>query len=307
MKGSKERLTGAKKAKRSWVEVASLFRKGLEESGGSGGAAFQRETATNSGYTVGMLKRFVVALNFIESLPERTKPKPTVVEASFTAIELIERINRRNPAKAREILGTLGQPGTRVSAIRKELKNLRDEVPLEFNPHPARRMTLVSAPVPRSYAASARRMREEITYEKVEALLPKLSGPIVVFHRPLGVAVAPVRTDAIAWLDENYETADGFEFIYAPSSMTETLFSDQLNRAVVAATFFRRYFLVFTADSDSRFPRRAIDILKLLEAGTIGVVELAAKDPRPLKPKDEPPVPDRRGMLKKICPQGRWA
>ena len=42
------------------------------------------------------------------------------------------------------------------------------------------------APIPaqRSFAASARRVREETTYETVEGLLPKLSGPIVLFHRP---------------------------------------------------------------------------------------------------------------------------
>ena len=306
MNATARSIAAKKRTKKSWVEVASMFRKGVE-AGGPAPGSFQREAVAATGYSAGMLKRFAVALTFIESLPERIRPKPNVVEASFTALELIERINRRDPGKARELLGKLGQPGMRVSTIRKELKEVREAKPVEYPPDTTRRVMLFSAPVPRSYAASARRMREEITYERVQNLLPKLSGPIVLFHRPLGVAAAPVRSDAIAWLDENYETADGFEFLYASSAMTETLFSDMLNRAVVAATFFRRYFLVFTDDSDPIFPNRAVHILKLLRASTIGVVALAAKDPRLLKPKDEAPVPDRRELLKTICPKGRWA
>ena len=280
MKEAKERPAAAR---RSWVEVASLFRKKLEE-GGFAWPESQQTFAMTWGLSVGMPKRFAVALAFVESLPERSRPKPNVVESSFTAIELIERINRRDPRKARELLGKLGQPGMRISAIRQELKNVLGGIPLERTSRrgvpvstPSSRVLAAPIPAQRSFAASARRVREETTYEKVEGLLPKLSGPIVLFHRPLGVAAAPMRCDAIAWADDHYETADGFEFLYAPTLMSETQFSDQLNRAVVAATFFRRYFLVFSADSDPEFARRAVHLLGLLRASTVGVVALAEK------------------------------
>ena len=295
---------------RPWVEIASLYRKKFDEGAFLDPNALQ-EFAMRWVLSVGMPKRYAVALAFIESLPERSRPKPNVVDSSFTAIELIELINRRDPRKARELVSKLGQPGTRVSAIRRELKNVLGATPLERRrpPGPTASSLANAVPIPasRSYAASARRVREETTYEKIERLLPKLSGPIVLFHRPIGVATAPMRTDAIAWLDDHYGEADGFEFLYASASMTETLFSDMLNRVVVAATFFRRYFLVFTPDSDHILEQRAVQLLGLLRANTVGVVAFGAKDPQLLKPKDEAPVPDRRELLKTLCPKGRWA
>ena len=104
-------------------------------------------------------------------------------------------------------------------------------------------------------------------------------------------------------------TADGFEFLYAPTLMSETQFSDQLNRlgrgrcVCLAATFSFSVLIVIP----NSLGGLSIHRLGLLRASTVGVVALAEKEPRLLKPKDEAPMPDRRELLKTICPKGRWA
>jgi hypothetical protein len=308
-----EQLSGAKKAHMSWMDVGAIFQK-ISLHAGPNRARMEQDAAAASGYSVGVLKRFVVALNFVESpyLPEMEKPKRQVLESSFTAIELIERISRQNPTRATELMGQLGRRGTRVEVIRDELAAMRGGY--QGSAIPYIRTTPPVSPIvqpvgnARAHSASARRNREEITFEGVENLLPQLSGKFHEFHRPIGVPIAPLRCDAIAWLDKRMEAADGFEFLYAPSSMTEVLFSDQLCRAFVASSFFRRHFIVFTEDSDSKFPERAVQILKVLQMDSLGVIALAEREPVRLMPKARSKdSPDRRALLSLLCPRGRWA
>ena len=313
MKSLIEQLSGAKKARMSWMEVGAIFKK-ISLEAGPNRARLEQDAAAASEYSVGVLKRFVVALNFVESpyLPESEKPKKQVLESSFTAIELIERISRQNPARATELMNQLGRRGTRVEAIRDELADMRGGYQGSVIPHirttPPVLPIVQSGGNARAHSASARRSREEITYERVEALLPQLSGKIEAFHRPIGVPIAPLRCDAISWLDKRMEAADGFEFLYAPSSMTEVLFSDQLCRAIVASSFFRRHFIVFTEDSDPKFPERAVQILKFLRMNSLGVIALAEREPVRLMPKARGKAePDRRALLSLLCPKGRWA
>ena len=313
MKNSIEQLRGAKAARMSWMEVGSIFRT-ISQQAGPDRARYEREAAAASEYSIGVLKRFVVALNFVESswLKQSEMPKRPVLEASFTAIELIERLSRQNPVRASELMTQLGSRGMRVDAIRRELANYGGYIATP------KRFTIPGSPpvfpvvqgnsTARAHSASARRSREEITYERVEGLLPQLCGKVETFHRPLGVPIAPLRCDAIGWLDKNADAADGFEFLYAPSSMTEALFSDQLGRAIVASSFFRRHFIVFTANSDPKFPERTVRIIKFLRMNSLGVVALADQEPIRLMPKPRgKPDPDRRELLSLLCPKGRWA
>ena len=98
VKNSVEQLLGAKKARMSWMEVGSIFRT-ISQQAGPDRARYEREAAAASEYSIGVLKRFVVALNFVESpwLKQSEMPKRPVLEASFTAIELIERYQGRIP------------------------------------------------------------------------------------------------------------------------------------------------------------------------------------------------------------------
>lgn len=313
VKNSIEQLRGAKKARMSWMEVGSIFRS-ISQQAGPDRARYEQEAAAASEYSVGVLKRFVVALNFVESpwLLQSEMPKKPVLESSFTAIELIERLSRQNPVRASELMTQLGRRGMRVDAIRKELANYGGYLEATGRLHIPRSLPIFpvvqTGPTARAYSASARRSREEITYERVEGLLPQLSGKIETFHRPLGVPIAPLRCDAIAWIDKNMEAADGFEFLYAPSSMTEVLFSDQLGRAIVASSFFRRHFIVFTEDSDPKFSERTVRILEFLRMDSLGVVALADHEPiRRMPKKRGKPEPDRRTLLGSLCPEGRWA
>lgn len=309
-----EALRGAKKDKMSWMEVATIFRR-IGKEGGADQHRLEREAAVASGYTSGILKRFVIALNFLESgiVLEERRPKRHVLDSSFTAIELIERISRQNPERAAELIVEIGERRVRVESLRRELSDLRGA------PYPLTPLTPIETTArqvlprlrtqePRAYAASARRLREEVTFARVENLLPEVSGPVEIFHRPLGVPVAPLRCDALAWLDDRYGEADGFEFVYAPSAMTEVLFSDQLDRAIVASSFFRRHFVVFTDDSDPKFPARAARIIQLLGIRSMGVIALGDKKRVQLAAQAKAvPEPDRRHLLKRLCPAGKWA
>lgn len=308
-----EALRGAKKNKMSWVEVATIFRR-IGREAGADQNRLEREAAVASGYTGGILRRFVIALNFLESgiIAEERRPNRHLLDSSFTAIELIERISRQNPGRAAELMVEIGERRLRVESLRRELSDLRGTpYPLTMVETTARQVmprTLKVSQLPRAYAASARRLREEVTFARVEALLPEVSGSVDIFHRPLGVPVAPLRCDAIAWMNDRYDEADGFEFVYAPSSMTEVLFSDQLDRAIVASSFFRRHFVVFSNDSDPKFPARAVRILQLLGIRSIGVIALGEKKPIQLAAQVKGvPQPDRRHLLKVLCPGGKWA
>lgn len=310
-----EALRGAKKDRRSWMDVAATFR-AIGKDGGTDRHRLERAAAIASGYTTGILKRFVVALNFLESgiVAHESRPKQHVLDSSFTAIELIERISRQSPGRAMELMAEIGERRLRVEFLRRELSELRGSLEpalMPISPISGRdqsvRVGTVSQP-PRAYAASARRVREETTFTRVEELLPKVSGRIELFHRPLGVPVAPLRCDAIAWIDDRYQEADGFEFIYAPTSMTEVLFSDQLDRAIVASSFFRRHYVVFTDDSDPKFAARAESIIHMLGIRSMGVIALDDKKPVRLAAQAKAaPEPDRRHLLKTLCPKGRWA
>ncbi len=66
MKNSIEQLRGAKAARMSWMEVGSIFRT-ISQQAGPDRSRYEREAAEASEYSIGVLKRFVVALTFVES------------------------------------------------------------------------------------------------------------------------------------------------------------------------------------------------------------------------------------------------
>jgi hypothetical protein len=158
-----------------------------------------------------------------------------------------------------------------------------------------------------SYAAAERHLRKADAFGKIRQLLPQLSGHFVLFDRPLGTSPPAIRCDAIAWLDNDLTQGDGFEIAYAAHGTGPAAISDLLSRAVVASSFFRRHFLVFTPGSSSELVHRAIESLKVLQANSIGVVMLEEFGHKILRSPKGPPVPDRRKMLQIICPGGRWA
>jgi hypothetical protein len=89
--------------------------------------------------------------------------------------------------------------------------------------------------------------------------------------------------------------------------MTHAQFGTLVSRVILASSFFRRYFLVFTGDSDPMFPPRAVHALDQLGVDSVGVVWLGGEKPKkPLRDPTKLPVPDRRPKLRLICPNGRW-
>lgn len=293
----------------SWITTARIFRTG-QESDPRQRTDFERKAAAVSGYSLGILKRFVTVLNFLESREASVIPvRPDVIDASFTKLELIERLHRDHGKKAIEWLGKLGERGVRVAAIKKDLDEVREaraKAMIGFSPvHPRPAEPRIAH---RSFAASARGFRGDKMMDQVSEMLPKLSGQTELFHTPSGKNSGPVRCDAIAWLDQDYERADGFEFVFAPQTTTNSQFADQMARVVLASTVFRRHWMVFSDDSSAEFAYRALSALELLKTKSIGVVFLGAeKNKRILKmPSKEAPQPDRRDLLPKLCPGGRW-
>jgi hypothetical protein len=293
----------------SWVTTARLFRTG-QEGDPRQRTDFERKAAAVSGYSLGILKRFLTVLKFLESREVSViAVRPDVIDSSFTKLELIERLHRDHAGKAIEWLGKLGQRGVRVAAIKKDLDDIREaraKAMIGFSSVQARAAEPRIAH--RSFAASARGWRGDKMMDQVSELLPKLSGKIELFHTPFGKNSGPIRCDAIAWLDQDYTRADGYEFVFAPQTTTNSQFADQMSRVVLASTLFRRHWMVFSDDSSAEFPHRALSALKLLKVNTVGVVFLGGEKSKRIlnMPSNEPPKPDRRDLLPKLCPGGRW-
>jgi hypothetical protein len=298
-------LAGAKSRHVPWTDVARSVRDGMQEirltQGAQAVGRFQKEAAAGSGYSVGALKRFLARLEFLDKLPDGHRPPPEIANSAFTAIEIIERICRHDVQKGRELLLRLNKGKTIVvSELRKILNNLTKSTP-----------PMTSGPVLMahhySYAAAERHSRKADAFEKLRQLLPELSGKIELFSKPIGTSPPAIRCDAIAWLDNELTQGDGFEIAYAAHGTGIAAISDLLSRAVVASSLFRRHYLVFTEGSSSTLAARVIESLKVLQANSIGVVMLEESGHQILRKPKGPPVPDRRKMLRTICPGGRWA
>ena len=319
-----EKLRNAKRNKQAWLDIALTFR---EIGRTQGGLNLEREAAEASGYTVGVLRRFVVVMEFLESdaFDKSMLPPKRVLETSFTAVEQIQRIARLDPERAKELIADLSERSLRIDALRDEYAQLQksSSARLEASAFSTSNSDEIDggAPIalstqsfniksgPRSVAALQRRSRAEKAFRLIGAMLPDISGNVERFDRPTGIPSAPLRCDAIAWLDVSFKTGDGFEIVYAPAAMTEVAFSDQVSRAIVAAMFFRRHFIVFTDDSDRKFISKAERMIADLDLRSVGLLALGDMQ-RPVRvrpPDNARPEPDRRHLLFKLCPKGRWA
>ena len=265
--------------------------------------------ARSSGYSVGMLRRFAGAAGFLQSFPIRSRPPAAAAARSFAAIEVIERIHGLDAELGLKLLTELGTASPSVSDLRKVLSDLKqgrvpgpDRTPGALLAASGKRGSF--ADPPSSYGPT-RNDRERETMSRLRELLPILSGQVFAFAKPEGSAPPGLRCDAIAWTDRAFTKGDGFEFAYAARGNNRAVLSDLVSRVTVASTLFRRYYVTFSADSLPEQVEAVVESLDLLDARSVGVVFLARPKPMLRKPKGSP-TPDRRDLLAKLCPKGRW-
>jgi hypothetical protein len=295
----------------SWIDLAIVVRRAIGK--GSGLSTDQRvrwlkEAATASGYSVGALRRFLNTLEFLESVPEQSRPDDGTIRESFTGIEMIQRIASHDAEEAARLLLEFRAKKIPVSKLRSSLKDSKAK---GLSKGVGEQRPAVSfseggrLPPGSSAAASERNWRANAALRLVHQLLPKLTGKYDSFQQPLGSAPIGVRCDAIAWVDGKWTKGDGFEIVHAPAAVAKSIVSDRVSRAIVAARVFRRFYLVFTPDSWLEHVHRAAGALDQLEARAIGVVWLQAEKPL-IRKRTGPSVPDWSDRLSTVCPGGKW-
>lgn len=305
----------AVKAKRGtgtehWFEIGSRLAWHRKQADGKKTwAATLKDAAASSGYSVGMLRRFAGTAAFLKTFPIRSRPAAAIVERSFAAIEVIERIHGLDPELGSKLLTGLETGSSSVNDLRKslsELKQGRVRRPDRSRGAPiAASGRRVSLPGPPSAYGPTRNDRERETMSRLRELLPDLCGKVFAFAKPEGSAPPGLRCDAIAWTDRAFATGDGFEFAYGGRGNNRATLSDLVARITVASTLFRRYYVAFSQDSLPEQVEAVVESLALLDARSVGVVFLARPNPVLRKPKGAPD-PDRRELLAKLCPRGQW-
>ncbi|MBX9645540.1 MAG: hypothetical protein K2X57_00620 [Xanthobacteraceae bacterium] len=310
-----------------WIEVAHRFGEGLTQAAQGGEAArtrYQKDAARFTGYSIGMLRNLAATLQWMRTSKSHLHLPEEVVLKSFTALDLIRRLDVYHPGKADYFLSRLGTAtGVRVSALRAELRSIArdrdrarrptDDVAkpvvaeeIELVEAEPRQMLLAARPV-RPSLAQMRSWRSMSAMDDIAKLLPILSGEVHHFGRPEGVAPIGIRATAIAWLDADMTEGDAFEIVNAGHGLSRSTLSDHVSRAIASSRFFRRHFLAFTSDSEPDMVYRTKESLEMLKIPAVGVVWFGhtGKDAILLMPKDSP-TPDCRHRLKEICKLGHW-
>ena len=292
-----EKLTDAKERSRSWVETARAFASRNDYDDEREKSSFEQRAVSLSGYTLNILKRYEQVLSYVESLSPAIKPPNHVIEMSVSALEVIQRFREVDEEKEKSWLKKLVSGHARVADISKDLA----ETPK------AKRSAELEASK-RSHAATERYSRHIETLNQVKKITGMLGSVAEYFHQPLGRNNWPLSFDAMAWLDDTFNEADGFDVVYMPSRATNAIFTSQFDRSLLASSFFRHHYLVFTKDSDREFVDRAVTALAELQILNVGVIWLGPEkmeDRIFLRPAG-PPSPDRRPLLERICPRGRF-
>lgn len=299
------RLDGARKARLAWSKVGKAVADGMRATGDQDRKKFLQKAAERSGYSVNVLRRYAAVLAFVEGRPAEERLPDEVVDGAFAGLELIMRIANYDAGLARTLFESQRTKPMTVKSLRAKLKEVEPKSATPERADPKRPVVAFSY----SPAAPHRMTRTDVAFSELRELLPKLSGKgVVVFGKPAGVAPVGIRCDAVAWLDRNFNTGDGFEIFHAPRGSSRAALSDAVGRAMLASTLFRRFFLVFTWDSESPMVELAVESLEKFGADTVQVIRLrdVPLEKRKLQ-KEAKPKPDRRHMLPKICPKGKWA
>ena len=303
-------MQDAKKRHLPWTEIAEMVARTIGPESGlapNRRAQWLREAAKLSGYTPAVLRRFANTLAFVEGFDDRARPDSEVIQRSFTAIEMIHRIARQDSDEASRLFAGLGRSGMAISELRRVLKDSRDR-------RLGRSLGQLKGAIARpaklplfmlhASPASERNWRIDAAMSALQRWLPELTGRFLHFGRPGGTAPPSVRCDAIAWL-AGWTRGDGYEIVHAPVGAAKSLVSDRVARAVVGARFFRRFYLIFTPDSSEELAMRARQALDQLEARSVGIIFLGAKQPV-MRKRTGPPDPDWSHLLPTVCPGGKW-
>lgn len=323
-----DKFADAREKDISWVEIADHFAKGLTLAAEQGEAArtrYQKEAARHTGYSIGMLRNMTATRDWLRTiLNDRYRHlhlSDDTVAKSFTALDLIRRLDAHHAHKAEDYLSRLGTAtGVRVSALRTELKEIARQYeaartlpsPKEaevFQPHVGPQVVEEKMVVRhvRPSLAQIRSWRTMEVMNDIAKLLPLLSGDVNHFARPEGVSPIGVRATAVAWLDEDMTQGDAFEVVNAGHGLSRSTLSDHVTRAIASSRFFRRHYLAFTSDSEPDMVYRTKESLEMLKVPAVGVVWFGHKGKEAilLKPTGSP-APDCRERLKDICKLGHW-
>jgi len=307
-----------------WTEVASHFAAGLEAASRDGEAArtsYQKEAARHTGYTIGMLRHMAATYEWIRRSKSKRVIPEAVVLKSYTALDLIRRIDAHDPAMADRYLSRLDTAtGVRASALRGELKEIADKRAAarhvqgeNRNSEPVFEEEVTGSSVElksfqtKPSLALIRSRRSADAMNDIAKLLPTICGEVYRFGRPDGISPIGVRASAIAWLDEAMTMGDAFEVVNAGHGLNRSTLSDHVSRAIASSRYFRQTFLAFTSDSEPGLVYKAAESIRMLEIPAVGVLWFghAGKEAILLKPEGAP-LPDRRERLTDICKRGHW-
>lgn len=306
-----EQFRNAKKISTSWIDLTERYRRAAAQSGMTA-AEFDRQVSAIAGYKEGSLRRAVPVLDWLERLPQEVRPARHVADANATALSHIKGIERLDPERARQHLVAACRNMTpSVAMLREELQLLQngklarlrsDRVEEEGAPMRRKGVELPD----QSQSALDRHLRTTATFHATRKLLPAICGDVDYFMRPVGANRTLLRVDAVAALKNG--STDGFDFVFSNRRAAFAPFAERLNCVALAATFFRRYFLVFSEDSDRERAETAVAAFANIEAANIGVIMLRpdGAKPRVLLAPSGLPSPDRRHRLQRLCHRGRW-
>jgi hypothetical protein len=316
-----------KKKDRAWTEIAAQFVDGLETAAQAGEAArtrYQKEAARHTGYSIGMLRNMAATLEWVRQAKRQREIPDDVVSKSFTALDLIRRLDAHHAGAADQYIFRLTtKTGVRVSALRAELRAIargtdadrsatseEKSQPLQKDETPQITAAAPQSMMPRHIKPSLAQMRSWRTMEAMDdiaKLLPILSGEVHDFGRPEGVPPIGIRATAIAWLDADMTTGDAFEVVNAGHGLSRSTMSDHVSRAIASSRYFRRHFLAFTSDSEPNLVYRTKETLEMLKVPAIGVIWFGHRGKKAiLLTPTGAPTPDWRDRFKDICKLGHW-
>ena len=305
-----ETLSKAKQKRHDWRDVAKTIRDvktslQWQERFETPMAWFEA-AADVSGYSVGMLRRMVSVTDFLERIKDEVEDFDALNEVAeqppFAATEVLKRLYDIDPDKARTLLPAvmLGKIAYRdVKEIYQGRLSQADGA--DMRPGPVwQTMSRFGAEASKNFSVNA--------FEAVKRHQVELTGNAAakLCFREYKFPYATVDAVAISVSGATVEWVDGFMFRYLSGDMRGFKLKSLLSDVALAASFFRRFWLIIPKGPDE-VPPIVEDILNL-ELHSVGVAEFDRDGDIPLiihQAPELPPTPDRQRIaLATVMQQG---
>ena len=285
----RQALTDAKRTGRPWFELAELLARGFgEATDGVELQDLQAAAVDAAGYSAGLLKRYVTLLERLTAIAAAAGvPRESIMSPVFNSAEVAARIYDKNPAEGLESLRRLALGELTLQEVRDRLVQ-------------AAAAPLKTAGLSDTLVRRAQRERSLLDFMEIKLpLARKLWGPDVTVVRD---GWHFIRQHEFVVKRKGKPVA-GVAVYDADSIKFDIHIDFQFPYSLLAASFFKTFYVAFSPSSSPRQIERMIGILDFMKAGSIGVFQMHEDGRIEVfrQPKGRP-QPDRTSQYDAPCP-----